>query len=244
MESAPLWTVVGGQKSGGLQVRRGAALTSALETQRLEFGATVWEMARSKGRLRYELVEGLGPASGWVTLQLRGVDLLRPVESEVLPSSPAPAVEDLACSGCSWPPGVTWPKVAAESGAVSSSVGTGAGKDTWEQMYDLNSPKLQKWQNTPGHKGVPLPCSVLPSTAEFKDIPPGPQVAVEISQGTWDDDDDDDDDDDEEEEEEEEEKEDDQDHLRRQCHLNSPPLRSHLSNCGCCSHFPHFFNVM
>jgi hypothetical protein len=42
-----LWMVVGGQKTGGLQVRRGAALSSALETQRLEFGSTVREAARS-----------------------------------------------------------------------------------------------------------------------------------------------------------------------------------------------------
>ncbi|CAL1156868.1 unnamed protein product, partial [Cladocopium goreaui] len=120
-----LWTVTGGQKTGGLQVRRGAALSSALEQKRLEFGSTVREMARSKGRLRYELVKGLGPASGWVTLQLRGVDLLRPVEPERIQSCPAPAAEDLAGNGCSWPPGVMWPKAAvAESAEVSSCVST------------------------------------------------------------------------------------------------------------------------
>ena len=42
-----LWTVTGGQKTGGLQVRRGAALSRALEQKRLEFGSTVREMARS-----------------------------------------------------------------------------------------------------------------------------------------------------------------------------------------------------
>lgn len=160
-------------------VRRGAALSSALETQRLEFGSTVREAARSKGRLRYELVKGLGPASGWVTLQLRAVDLLRPVESERIPSCPAPAAEDLAGNGCSWPPGVMWPKAAvAESAEVSSCVSTGTGgfQDTWDRLYDLNSPKLQKWQNTSGHKGVPLPCSVLPSTAELQDVPPGKRL--------------------------------------------------------------------
>lgn len=47
LASMALWMVVGGQKTGGLQVRRGAALSSALETQRLEFGSTVREAARS-----------------------------------------------------------------------------------------------------------------------------------------------------------------------------------------------------
>lgn len=71
-----LWKVVGGQKTGGIMVRSGLSLTSTLEDSRLSVGSIVKELAMGNNRLRYELLRGEGPKSGWVSLRLRGIELL------------------------------------------------------------------------------------------------------------------------------------------------------------------------
>ena len=65
-----LWEVVGGGEKGGIVARRGQQTDSALIGERLATGAVVRELALEGERLRYELVEGAGPAAGWVSLRL------------------------------------------------------------------------------------------------------------------------------------------------------------------------------
>lgn len=75
-ETMGVWKVVGGQKTGGIMVRSGLSLTSTLEDSRLSVGSVVKELAMGNNRLRYELLRGEGPKSGWVSLRLRGIELL------------------------------------------------------------------------------------------------------------------------------------------------------------------------
>ncbi|CAE6924796.1 unnamed protein product [Symbiodinium sp. CCMP2592] len=71
-----LWEVVGGAGHGGVLVRSGPALSDDLCEARLATGAVVKKVEERDGRLCYELVRGDGPATGWVSMQLRGRDLL------------------------------------------------------------------------------------------------------------------------------------------------------------------------
>ncbi|CAE7221497.1 unnamed protein product, partial [Symbiodinium sp. CCMP2456] len=68
--------VVGGAGHGGVLVRSGPALSDELCETRLATGAVVKEVETTDGRLCYELVRGDGPATGWVSMKLRGRDLL------------------------------------------------------------------------------------------------------------------------------------------------------------------------
>ncbi|CAE7886139.1 unnamed protein product [Symbiodinium microadriaticum] len=72
-----LWQVVGGAASGGLVVRSGASLTAQQADLRLANGAIVRQLEAKSGRLRYELVRGTGPSTGWVSLCLHGKELLK-----------------------------------------------------------------------------------------------------------------------------------------------------------------------
>jgi len=82
-ESASLWEVVGGGDKGGIIVRESEKLCSR-EVGRLSRGALVrtLELCFVGGRLRYELVSGAGPASGWVSLGSSGKELLVPASCE------------------------------------------------------------------------------------------------------------------------------------------------------------------
>eukprot|EP00435_Cladocopium_sp_Y103_P014773 s2202_g3.t1 len=73
---ALLWEVVGGAEHGGIIVRSGCELTSEMAESRLSTGSVVKELNSRDGRIEYELVQGSGPASGWVTPSLRGKELL------------------------------------------------------------------------------------------------------------------------------------------------------------------------
>lgn len=88
-----MWEVVGGADKGGIIVREGSDLGSSIFSSRLATGAKVKEVEMAAdGRLCYELVSGTGPASGWVTVNLKGKDLLVKVEvkeAEVEPKSEA-----------------------------------------------------------------------------------------------------------------------------------------------------------
>jgi len=71
-----VWEVVGGGGRGGIIVRSGRGLSSPAEAERLSTGAVVRALERENGRVRYELVSGTGPASGWVSMASEGKDLL------------------------------------------------------------------------------------------------------------------------------------------------------------------------
>eukprot|EP00913_Durusdinium_trenchii_P021956 g20629.t1 len=67
------------------------------------------------------------------------------------------------------PGGVTFPSTPAVSQQV----------DHWTQMYDLNSTQPPSWRKSGQQRssGVPLPCSVLPVTADnLRDVPPGKRL--------------------------------------------------------------------
>lgn len=71
-----VWEVVGGSDKCGILVRSGQDTSSAEESTRLSTGSLVKELALSGARLHYELLEGKGPARGWVSIQIKGKDLL------------------------------------------------------------------------------------------------------------------------------------------------------------------------
>eukprot|EP00438_Fugacium_kawagutii_P004560 Skav202818 [mRNA] locus=scaffold3852:67704:68406:- [translate_table: standard] len=64
--SSPRWRVL---SSSGLVVRS-AESTASEQLGRLSCGAE--ELQLSGERLRYELLQGQGPPSGWVSLRLKG----------------------------------------------------------------------------------------------------------------------------------------------------------------------------
>uniref|UniRef100_A0A7S4RH45 Pyrrolo-quinoline quinone repeat domain-containing protein n=1 Tax=Alexandrium monilatum TaxID=311494 RepID=A0A7S4RH45_9DINO len=74
----PLWVVVGGEKTGGINVRKDQGLKSA-ELGRLSHGAKVKELGLKGERLHYEKVSGDGPDFGWVSLSFKGTELIRRV---------------------------------------------------------------------------------------------------------------------------------------------------------------------
>eukprot|EP00913_Durusdinium_trenchii_P010730 g10066.t1 len=75
MSDLGLFTVVGGADRGGIIVRSDRELGSDA-VARLATGAVVKGLECHEGRMLYELVQGNGPTKGWVTMNLRGKDLL------------------------------------------------------------------------------------------------------------------------------------------------------------------------
>lgn len=73
-----LWEVVGGADKGGILVREGEDLKSAQAPSRLSTGATVEELQVKGERLQYKLVDGPGPATGWVSIRVADKELVRP----------------------------------------------------------------------------------------------------------------------------------------------------------------------
>lgn len=71
-----IWKVVGGSYSGGIRVRTGWETSSPVLKSPLQRGALIREVECDAGRLRYELVEGSGPLSGWINRTFRGQKLL------------------------------------------------------------------------------------------------------------------------------------------------------------------------
>jgi len=70
------WEVVGGADKGGILVREGKDVKSALLDERLSTGAVVEEICLKDGRLNYRLETGTGPQTGWISLQVGGKELL------------------------------------------------------------------------------------------------------------------------------------------------------------------------
>eukprot|EP00930_Biecheleria_cincta_P036381 TRINITY_DN24961_c0_g2_i1.p1 TRINITY_DN24961_c0_g2~~TRINITY_DN24961_c0_g2_i1.p1 ORF type:complete len:725 (-),score=125.60 TRINITY_DN24961_c0_g2_i1:33-2207(-) len=71
-----VWVVNAGGGRGGIMVREGASLKSPEVRARLESGSLVRELRTKGDRLHYQLLQGQGPMSGWVSLRAAGVDLL------------------------------------------------------------------------------------------------------------------------------------------------------------------------
>jgi len=70
------WKVIGGESKGGIIVKQGKDFHSELESQRLSTSALVEELAVEGDRLRYRLLYGTGPKTGWVSLRVQDRDLL------------------------------------------------------------------------------------------------------------------------------------------------------------------------
>lgn len=77
----PRWEVIGGADRGGILVREGQDLSSTPIATRLATGSIVDEMELLGERLHYSLVTGSGPKSGWVSIVLKGKELLVPADS-------------------------------------------------------------------------------------------------------------------------------------------------------------------
>ncbi|CAJ1395203.1 unnamed protein product [Effrenium voratum] len=90
---AIMWEVVGGADRGGIIVRKNLDLASPMEETRLSTGAKVKEVDFQDGRLCYELVTGSGPAIGWVTVSLKGKELLVKQPTKALEEKPEVAEE-------------------------------------------------------------------------------------------------------------------------------------------------------
>jgi len=78
----PRWEVVGGADRGGILVREGQDLASAQLPLRLSTGAQVEELELLGERLHFRRAGGEGPDSGWVSIRLKGKDLLLRVDGE------------------------------------------------------------------------------------------------------------------------------------------------------------------
>jgi 3-oxoadipate enol-lactonase len=71
-----VWKVVGGADKGGILVRSGQDVASQQEKDRLSTGALVVQLALEGERLNYQLMEGTGPKTGWVSIRLKDKELL------------------------------------------------------------------------------------------------------------------------------------------------------------------------
>eukprot|EP00930_Biecheleria_cincta_P060792 TRINITY_DN4638_c0_g4_i1.p1 TRINITY_DN4638_c0_g4~~TRINITY_DN4638_c0_g4_i1.p1 ORF type:complete len:962 (-),score=205.08 TRINITY_DN4638_c0_g4_i1:117-3002(-) len=74
MATMELFEVVGGAHQGGIVVRSGCEPASTFGETKLSTGAVVKALECRDGKLHYELVEGTGPSTGWVTMKLLGKD--------------------------------------------------------------------------------------------------------------------------------------------------------------------------
>jgi len=90
-----MWEVTGGADKGGILVREGQGLSSKACDERLSTGATVKELQLVGDRLRYELITGTGPSTGWVSVKISGKELLKPQKPEALPEVVLPDFEQL-----------------------------------------------------------------------------------------------------------------------------------------------------
>ncbi|CAJ1358503.1 unnamed protein product [Effrenium voratum] len=124
--------VVGGAELGGVLVRAGSSLCSELLPQRLATGAQVKELEVCEGRVCYELIQGEGPQSGWVSAKLRGKDLL--VKKEARPARPAGKFSQLVSL-----------KVEAEAESVETTCSESvSGESTPEKLTDKEPTEDEK----------------------------------------------------------------------------------------------------
>mmetsp|Transcript_36783 Transcript_36783/g.66132 ORF Transcript_36783/g.66132 Transcript_36783/m.66132 type:complete len:537 (+) Transcript_36783:53-1663(+) len=96
--SRDLWKIVGGADKGGILVREGESVKSAMAPARLSTDAIVAQLGLQGDRLNYELLRGTGPKSGWVSIRLKDNELaVRMIETEaelaeLFPASEATAI--------------------------------------------------------------------------------------------------------------------------------------------------------
>lgn len=74
--SGQVWEVVGGSAAGGIMAREGKELKSKELPDRLRTGSLVRQVELVGERLSYERLSGAGPLKGWVSLQMKGADLV------------------------------------------------------------------------------------------------------------------------------------------------------------------------
>jgi len=80
---AQIWEVIGGGASGGVLVRQGVDLKSEEATPpRVAKGALIEELELVGQRLKFKLVEGEGPAEGWVSLSLKDKPLVEKTDKK------------------------------------------------------------------------------------------------------------------------------------------------------------------
>jgi hypothetical protein len=70
------WEVIGGISSGGILVREGRNTSSKEVSERLRTGSIVRALEIVDGRLHYELLEGEGPETGWVSTCVKGQEIM------------------------------------------------------------------------------------------------------------------------------------------------------------------------
>jgi len=71
-----IWEVVGGALEGGILVRTGIAITSALEGRRLPRGTLLRALHVLGNRLLFRRISGSGPETGWVSITVKDRPLL------------------------------------------------------------------------------------------------------------------------------------------------------------------------
>lgn len=71
------WLVVGGDDKGGILLRKGVDLSSQEDPCRLSRGAVVEQVELKGNRLHYQLLQGIRPKFGWVSIAIKGKKLVR-----------------------------------------------------------------------------------------------------------------------------------------------------------------------
>jgi len=84
-----IFEVVGAPSTGAIAVRAGKDQTSGEAVDRLATGSLVKVLERGAGCIRYELVRGAGPPSGWVSTHFEDKALLVPLLDEANELEPA-----------------------------------------------------------------------------------------------------------------------------------------------------------
>lgn len=76
------WSVVGGRENGGIVARSGNDTKSQQLEPRLATHSLVREVELVGDRLHYQLISGVGPAEGWVSVRFKGKDLMLQIEAD------------------------------------------------------------------------------------------------------------------------------------------------------------------
>mmetsp|Transcript_70362 Transcript_70362/g.153333 ORF Transcript_70362/g.153333 Transcript_70362/m.153333 type:complete len:971 (+) Transcript_70362:56-2968(+) len=97
-----VWKVVGGSLGEGIIVRAGCELSSEKEPTRLSHGSLLEQIRLDGDRLRYRLLRGTGPESGWISTKLKVKGSLRDL---AVPVPPGGLGHDLVLSDGDLPKG-------------------------------------------------------------------------------------------------------------------------------------------
>eukprot|EP00913_Durusdinium_trenchii_P035866 g33563.t1 len=79
MAASCRWEVVGGSDKGGVLVRDGQSTSSTQLEDRLATGSRILALSL----FQTGLITGQGPPTGWVSISLKGKELLRSVRGQV-----------------------------------------------------------------------------------------------------------------------------------------------------------------